>query len=94
MKIKHITKNKDTITVDTELWALETFDTTTKDGKPIIIMIVKTKDGNFTNFISVWNKQNIDESKLEEFQPIRVTYITHTAKNNNEYKNFTKIELI
>ena len=82
------------MTVDTELLALETFETTAKDGAKVIIMIVKTKDGNFTNYINVWNKQNIDEAELEELQPIRVTYTTHIAKNNVEYKNFTKIERI
>ena len=93
MNIKHITKNKCTMTVDTELLGLETFETTNKDGAKVIIMIVKTKDGNFTNYISVWNKNNIDEAELEELQPIRVTYTTHIAKNNVEYKNFTKIEI-
>lgn len=94
MNIKRITKNKCTMTVDTELLALETFEATTKDGAKTIIMIVKTKDGNFTNYINVWNKQNIDEAELEELQPIRVTYTIHIAKNNVEYKNFIKIERI
>ena len=94
MNIKRITNNKCMMTVDTELLGLETFETTNKDGAKAIIMIVKTKDGNFTNYISVWHKQNIDEAELEELQPIRVTYTTHIAKNNVEYKNFTKIERI
>ena len=94
MKIKRITKNKCTMTVDTKLLALETCEATTKDGAKTIIMIVKTKDGNFTNYINVWNKQNIDEAEIEELQPIRVTYTIHIAKNNVEYKNFTKIERI
>lgn len=94
MNINRITKNKCMMTVDTELLCLDTFETTNKDGDKVIIMIVKTKDGNFTNYISVWNKNNIYEAELEELQPIRVTYTTHIAKNNVEYKNFTKIERI
>lgn len=65
-----------------------------KAGQPTTIVIVKTEDGTFTNFLNVWEKQHIDLDSLEEGDLIDITYTTffHAGKNR-EYKNFISIKV-
>ena len=65
-----------------------------KAGQETIIVLVRTEDGTFTNFLNVWEKQHINLDSLEEGDLIDITYTTffHAGKNR-EYKNFLAIKI-
>ncbi len=63
---------------------------TTKTGDSIIVMA--TDKGNFSNFKSIWLKQNIDEEKLAAGDELEITYTEYTSpKNGNVFKNFVAV---
>ncbi len=85
--------NVDTYQIKTRVKSIEKRKFIAKAGQETIIVLVKTDDGTFTNFLNVWEKQNIDLDALEEGDLLDITYTTFfNAKKNHEYKNFITIK--
>lgn len=90
MKMKNIVIKQ----IKTRVKSIEQRKFIAKAGQETIIVLVKTEDGTFTNFLNIWEKQHIDLDSLEEGELIDITYTTffHAGKNR-EYKNFIAIKV-
>lgn len=84
--------NIDTHWIKTRVKSIEQRKFIAKAGQETIIVLVKTDDGTFTNFLNVWEKQNIDLDALEKGDLLDITYTTFfNADKKREYKNFISI---
>ena len=87
-------KNIDIKHIKTRVKSIEQSKFIAKAGQETIIVLVITEDGTFTNFLNVWEKQNIDLNMLEEGDLIDITYTTFfNVEKNREYKNFIAIKI-
>ena len=87
-------KNIDIKQIKTRVKSIEQRKFNAKSGQETIIVLVRTEDGIFTNFLNVWEKQHIDLNMLEEGDLINITYTTFFhAEKNREYKNFIAIKI-
>ena len=90
MKMKNINIKQ----IKTRVKSIEQRKFNAKAGQETIIVFVITEDGIFTNFLSVWEKQNIDLDSLEEGDLIDITYTTFfNVEKNREYNNFIAIKI-
>lgn len=62
-----------------------------KDGRSIVIIVLTTPDGRFSNYESFWNKCRIDVEKMSSEDVFQIIYTEHVAKNGVVFKNFTKV---
>ena len=87
-------KNIDIKQIKTRVKSIEQSKFIAKAGQETIIVLVRTEDGIFTNFLNVWEKQHIDLNMLEEGDLIDITYTTFfNVEKNREYKNFIAIKI-
>ena len=91
MKIDNIeTKN-----MTTRIKSIEQQKFIAKAGQPTTIVLVKTEDGTFSNFLNIWEKQHIDLDSLEEGDLLNIVYTTFfNDKKNHEFKNFISIKKV
>lgn len=59
-------------------------------GQKFSIIILLTKDGIFTNYESVWDKQMIDVEKLTKEDLVEISFVTKDGK----YANFVNVKVI
>ena len=85
MKI-NIRENSSTMTVEAHLLSI---DQVTRKNTDIIV--IKTDVGNFSNYKTLFEKQNLDVDNLNEGDTLKISYVIHKAKNNVEFKNFIAI---
>lgn len=68
---------------------------TAKNGNDVTIISLKTSDGYFTNYESVWKKQNIDVSALPDKTKVSVGFIEHECTEKDRiYKNFLSVKVL
>lgn len=68
---------------------------TAKNGNDVTIISLKTSDGYFTNYESVWKKQNIDVDTLPDIAKVSIGFIEHECANKDRiYKNFLSVNII
>ena len=94
MKITTVVSDNQIHIIDTRINALQIFERTTLKGEEIKILVVKTDNGSFSNYYSVWKKLHIDAEAIADNQKAKITYTIHKAKNGVMYKNFVKIEIL
>lgn len=89
MKIKkYITQ-----TIVTTLLDVEEHTFKSKAGNETVIVLLKTKDGTFSNYKTVWDKCNIDLSVLDDDNKIEITYsIYKDERKNRAFKNFSNVK--
>lgn len=92
MKITKTTSMKETATAYARLKSIGEFDRIGKDGNVTPIIVIRTDNGNFSNFRTVFDLQGIDVESLEADDRLEITYTVHVAKNGVKYKNFVKVE--
>ena len=86
--------NVDTKQITTRVKSIEKRKFIAKAGQETIIVLVRTEDGTFTNFLNVWENQHIDLNMLEEGDLIDIIYTTFfNVEKNREYKNFLAIKI-
>lgn len=87
--------NIETKNMTTRIKSIEQQKFIAKAGHPTTIVLVRTEDGTFTNFLNIWEKQHIDLDSLEEGDLLDIAYTTFfNAKKNREYKNFISIKKV
>lgn len=70
-------------------------DVKTAKGGTVTIIVLNTEDGNFSNFASVWEKQNIDVKALSGDDLVEIQYTTFVnPKTKFEYKNFMFVSVV
>lgn len=94
MKINDKRNQIKTFEVVTSLKGIDRYFNTREDGSEYCVIRLKTKDGNYSNFESIWNRQHIDAESLDENAMIKITYTKFLAKTCAEIKNFIKVELV
>lgn len=92
MKINDKTNESKNV-IETVMTSIDRY-TNNKNGREFSIIVLKTNDGNFSNYESIWTHQNIDLEKASDSLRVRITYTTHIAKNGAEFKNFVSVEEI
>lgn len=68
--------------------------TITKNGGVTTIIVLHTDNGNFSNFIEIWKRQNIDPGLLNEGDLLEIKYTEYIAANGAIYKNFKEVSLM
>lgn len=87
--------NVDTKQITTRVKSIEQRKFIAKAGQETIIVLVRTEDGIFTNFLNIWERQHIDLNMLEEGDLLDITYTTFfNTEKNHEYKNFISIKKV
>lgn len=87
--------NIETKKITTKIKDVELRKFIAKAGQETNIVLVKTDDGIFTNYLNVWEKQQIDLDKLKEGDIISIVYTTfYDEKKDHTYKNFLSINVI
>lgn len=87
--------NIETQKITTKIKDVETRKFIAKAGQVTNIVLVKTDDGIFTNYLNVWEKQHIDLDKIKEGDIISIVYTTfYDKKKDHTYKNFLSIDII
>lgn len=85
MKMKKYIKQ----TITTTLIDVEEHTFQSKSGNETVIVILKTKDGSFSNYKTVWDKCNIDLSVLSDDNNVEISYSTYSdERKNRDFKNF------
>ena len=80
-------------TIVTTLLDVEEHTFKSKSGNETVIVILKTKDGSFSNYKTVWDKCNIDLSVLNEDNKIEISYSTYKdERKNRDFKNFIDVK--
>lgn len=88
-------KNTELLETTAHLLSVEKMRFTAKNGSEAVIVVVRTDKGNFSNYVNVWNRQNIDLDKLDEGDEIRIAYTTFVdAEKNVARKNFVRVDYI
>ena len=66
-----------------------------RNGVEMTVISVYTDVGKFTNFKSIWEKQNIDVDKLSEDDWLEIVYSEcENAVTGKTYKNFQEIRVL
>lgn len=82
-----------TQTITTTLLDVEEHTFKSKSGNETVIVILKTKDGSFSNYKTVWDKCNIDVSVLDDDNKIEISYSTFKdERKNRDFKNFITVK--
>jgi hypothetical protein len=91
MKIKkYITQ-----TIVTTLLDVEEHIFKSKNGNESVIVILKTKDGSFSNYKTVWEKCNINLVNMPDDNQVEITYsIYKDERKNRDFKNFSNVKLV
>ena len=87
--------NKETKTLITQIKSVDKTTFMSKNGVETVIVLVKTTDGTFTNYLNIWKVQNINLDDVQEGDSIEIIYnVYHDTKKNKDYKNFITIKLL
>ena len=82
-----------TQTIVTTLLDVEEHTFKSKSGNETVIVILKTKDGSFSNYKTVWDKCGIDISNMPDDNQIEISYSTFKDEHKNrDFKNFITVK--
>lgn len=66
-----------------------------RSGAETVMVLIKTEDGGFTNYMNVWKAQKIDLGEVDEGDAVEIVYTTYYDGNKKRtYKNFQAVKLI
>lgn len=78
-------------TIKTNINSIKRIKRTNKStSKNYYVIVIITKDGIFSNYQHIWDKQNIDVEKLTSSDLVEITYV----KKNEKYSNFVNIKVL
>lgn len=77
-------------TISTKLLKIDECTFIAKNGNKTTTVSLKTPDGIFINYISVWEKIGLNEQSLPYLGDVEITYAEKVA-NGKIYKNYVSI---